>query len=522
VAENTGRTMRNVFTVGSFTALSRVAGLVREMLQSRLIGAGVAQSAFTLAFALPNTTRRIFGEGALTAAFVPVFKKEVESGAVESAKRLARAVMTTVMLSLLALCAVAAGSLGLWRALASLGPRAELTVSLVTTLLPYMLFICGAAFGMGVLNSLGRFKATASMPLLLNAVWIAALASLAFFPSMPPESRVKVVAWAILAAGAAQMAFMAWRMSRAGFSPLPSLAGRRDPATRLVWRNLAVATLGAGAVQVNQLLDQLLAQAAAPWAAGVIGYAERLMDLPLGVVAVAFGTVLLPAFAGHFAKGDAEAAKDALASSMSSMMSLMLPAAVGLAILAHETTGAIYGGGRFDAVATVRVSRALRVYAAGLAFFGVQKVMTPWFHAQNDMKTPLRISLRTVALNAVLNVAAVVALPVEWRHVGLALSTTVCSAVGCAMLLAAARRVNGTLGLSRCARPMAKIAAGTAAMAAAIVAARPLAEAAAGTVSAKLGDAARLAVLVAAGAATYGVFAAAAGLSFRRRLRRVG
>ena len=434
MARDSGRTLRNTFTVGSFTALSRVLGLVREMLQSRLIGAGVAQSAFTLAFALPNTMRKLFGEGALTAAFVPVFKREVEHGDVEGARRLARAVMTTVLASLFALCAVAVGGLGLWRTFADCGPRAELTVSLVATLLPYMLFICGAAFGMGVLNALGRFKASSLMPAFLNVVWIAALASLAFFPGMPPERRVKAVAWAILAAGAAQMAFMFWRMARAGFPPRPSLAGICDPATRQVWRNLGVAAFGAGAVQVNQMLDQFLAQAASPWAAGVVGYAERLMDLPLGVVAVAFGTVLLPTFAGRFAKGDAEGAKEALASSVSSLLFLMLPAAAGLAVLSAETTDAIYGGGRFDALATLRVSRALRVYAAGLAFFGVQKVLAPWFHAQNDMNTPLRVSLATVALNAVLNVAAVVALPVEWRHVGLAASTVVCSAASAKLL----------------------------------------------------------------------------------------
>ena len=185
---------RNVFTVGAFTALSRVLGLGREMLQSRLIGAGVEQSAFTLAFALPNMMRKLFGEGALTAAFVPVFKAEVACEGMEKAARLARAVMTSVFLALAAILALAFGALGLWVRIAELGPRGEIAATLIATLLPYMLFICGAAFGMGVLNALGRFKASSFMPALLNILWIAALAMLLFFPSLTPRERVEAVA----------------------------------------------------------------------------------------------------------------------------------------------------------------------------------------------------------------------------------------------------------------------------------------------------------------------------------------
>lgn len=438
----------NAFVVGALTALSRVLGLVREMLQSRLIGAGVEQSAFTLAFAIPNMMRKLFGEGALTAAFVPIFRGEVEAVGLERAGRLARAVMTTVFAALLAITLLSCGALGVWAHFAALGPRAELIVSLVETLLPYMLFICGAAFGMGVLNTLGKFKAAGFMPALLNVLWIATLVGLLFFPGLTPRERVKIVAWAILVAGAVQMVFMLICMNRAGVRPYLTLIGWRDEKTRLVWRNLGIAAFGAGAIQVNYMLDQVLAQLASPWAAGVIGYAERLMDLPLGVIGVAFGTVLLPTFAGFFAKRDEQGARTALASSVNSLMFIMIPAAVGLCILAPEATRVIYEGGDFDAVATVRVSRALAVYALGLGFFGFQKTMVPWFQAQNDMKTPLRVSVITVCLNAALNLLAVFCLPVEWRHVGLAVSTVLCAAVGCALLVAFARRKNGALGLA--------------------------------------------------------------------------
>ena len=434
-------TLGHVFTVGGLTAFSRVLGLVREMLQSRLIGAGVEQSAFTLAFAIPNMARKLFGEGALTAAFVPVFKGLVERGETEEARRLARAVMTMVMLILGAVVLLTVFGLtvvlNLQSSAFNLSPRGVLTLKLVRILFPYMIFICGAAFGMGVLNALGRFVEGAFMPAFLNIIWIATLGTLCFFPGLSLSARVTAVCWAILAGGAAQMAFLFRCMSRRGYSPLPLFGGLLSGEARLVWRNTAVAALGAGAVQVNYMLDQVLAQCAAPWAAGVIGYAERLMDLPLGVIGVAFGTVLLPTFSGHFAKDDIAGAKACLKKSVLQMMALMVPASVVTFFCAPWIVWLIYEGHAFDAQATVRVSRALSVYGLGLCFFAIQKCLIPFFQAQNDMRTPLRVSVQTVVLNAVLNILAVILLPVEWRHVGLAASTSFCAFAGCLLFVRA-------------------------------------------------------------------------------------
>lgn len=513
--------LKNTFTVGALTALSRVLGLVREMMQSRLIGAGVAQSAFTIAFAIPNMARKLFGEGALTAAFVPIFKDEVENGSLEKATKLARAVMTTVMLMLGAILLVAIGSLELVVKFRNeLGiadaKRFMLTIRLIKTLLPYMLFICGAAFGMGVLNALGRFKASSAMPCLLNICWIAMLGWISFFPEMRPDQRIHRIAVAILIAGALQMGFMLWMMARAGVMPGLSFKGWRETKVFKVWRNIGIGALGAGAIQLNFLLDQLLAQIASPWAAGVIGYAERLMDLPLGVVGVAFGTVLLPTFAGLFAKKDESGAREALGSSLTSLSFVMIPAAVGLFVLAGEVTAVIYEGGEFDATATVRVSRALAVYSVGLCFFSLQKVMVPWFQAQGDMKTPLKVSLFTVAVNAALNILAVWLLPVEWRHVGLSASTVFCSAAGCLLLVALARRRNGPLGLSSVSVPMMKIVLAALAMGGAICAVRAFALSG-GTPSVfRANPVVHLALLIISGCAVYFL---AAYLFMRKELR---
>lgn len=506
--------LKNTLTVGAFTALSRVLGLVREMFQSRLIGAGVEQSAFTLAFALPNMARKLFGEGALTAAFVPIFKGSVESESLENAAKLARRVMTTVLMMLAALVFLSMGVLEVVVKFRNeLGmqdmARLKLTIRLVKTLLPYMIFICGAAFGMGVLNALGRFKASSFMPCILNIFWIGILAWISFFPDMSLDRRIHRVAVAILAAGAMQMAFLLWRMHKAGVTPRLDFTGWKDSKVRLVWHNIGIAALGAGAIQINYMLDQILAQFAAPWAAGVIGYAERLMDLPLGIIGVAFGTVLLPTFAGLFAKDDIEGAREAMSSSVKSLMFAMLPAAAGLFVLAPEITRVIYEGGDFDSTATMRVSRALAVYATGLGFFGLMKSLVPWFQAQNDMKTPLRVSVYTVIINSAINIAAVLLLPVEWRHVGLAASTVLCSATGCTMLIVFARRKNGTIGLARTINTIVRILAASIFMGLCVHFLRPVAlDIASSIFNAKAAcNVAQLALLIASGGVIYGVAA---------------
>lgn len=513
-----GGILKNTAIVGAFTMVSRLLGLVREILQADLIGAGIAQSAFTLAFAVPNMARKLFGEGALTAAFVPVFKGEVEQAGLEKAERLARAVLTMVLL-ILAL-AVGVALAGLFAADALTGwtaftgtDRRSLMLSLVIILIPYMLAICAAAFGMGVLNSLGRFKASSLMPALLNVGWILALVLLKFFPTLTVAVRVRIVAGAILLAGFGQAAFMFHCMARVGVSPRPLFEGWRTEKVKLVWRNLGIAALGAGAVQINYMLDQLLAQLASGWAAGVIGYAERLMDLPLGVIGVAFGTVLLPTFAGFFAKNDLASARAALASSVKSLLFVMLPAAAGLFVLAPEITRVIYEHGEFDPVATLRVSRALAVYAVGLGFFGFQKSMIPWFQAQNDMKTPLRVSVVSVILNAVLNILAVICLPVEWRHVGLAASTVLCAAFGCFLLLRFAIRRNGSTGLAATVLPLAKMLAAAVLMATVIALLRPL-------VVTRLSPFFALGLLIASGVAVYALLSLVAMRDQLRPLKR--
>ena len=494
---------RNAGTVGLFTMASRVLGLVREWLMAHFVGAGLESSAFYVAFAIPNFARRLFGEGALTSAFVPVFKGLAENDRMDAARRLARAVATMawlmlgafVVLGVLALSGLVSGwnsvlaawnaAAGPWNAVPSLWPHllpdwpampetVLPMLRLLRIMLPYALFICAAAFGMGVLNALGRFAAAAFAPCLLNFVWIGTLLSVLFVPGLDLYARVRLLAWAVVAAGVLQMAFLLWCARRRGVPLVPSREGWRDDATKLVWRNTATAIVGAGAIQINALLDQVLAMSAAPWAPSVIAYADRLMELPLALFGTAMGTVLLPTLAGRFAKGDAEGAGRALFDGIRDMMVLMMPAACGLAVLSPDVTVLIFRHGEFGPEAAVRVSRALSTYACGLAFFGLAKALVPWFHAQNDMKTPLRVSVRMVFANFALNLLSVLYLPVEWRHVGIAGSTVVCSAASCVWLGAIIRGRGGVRVAVPGARwQILRIAAAASVMTAALLAALP-------------------------------------------------
>lgn len=474
------RMRRGAGLVGAFTMASRVLGLAREMLQSRIIGAGAAQSAFVFAFMLPNLSRRLFGEGALTSAFLPVFKAKLESGRRDEALRLARTVST--MVTLLLGSVVLVGVAGLTAFLAARGSGASeagaasarvfLICDLARILLPYAVFICGAAFGMAMLNATGRFFASSFVPCLLNVVWIAALGVLAFASELSAVAKTTVVAWAVLGAGMLQSAFMLAALRRAGMPLRPSLRGWRDESTRLVWRNTGIAAVGAGAVQISTALDQALAQIAAPWAAAALAYADRLFELPLAVVGTAFGTVLLPTLSGHFAKGDVEGARAAFADAVRDLVALLLPAAAAVVVLAPDVVAAIYQGGAFGRDDAVRVSRALVCYAPGLVVFGLNKALVPWFHAQMDVRTPVRVSLWMVGANAAMNVAAAFALPVEWRHSGMACATVATSAATTVVLARLARRRNGPMGWRPLVRSLAPSALAALAMALALAALR--------------------------------------------------
>ena len=415
--------LRSVGTVGGFTLLSRLLGLVRDVLMAHTFSTQLVSSAFYLAFTIPNLFRRLFGEGALSAAFVPVFVETRSARGEEAGWRLGGKVLCLLALTLGGLVLLA--EFGLWVATDRVADeKTGLVIQLTRIMLPYMIFICLVAMCMGMLNSLQHFLVPAASPCLLNLCWIA---SLLFFASKA-ERPIFAVAWAVLLAGFLQLVVQFPALRRKGFRFYPSL-DRQDAGVQRIIRLMLPAAVGAAVTQVNVLIDRLLAWTVADYAVSALSFSERLIYLPLGLFATAFGTVLLPTFSTQVVENDVSRMRDTLLRSLRSLLFLMIPASVGLFVLARSVVQMIFEGGDFGAESTTQTMIALRCYAPGLLVFSLAKVFVPAFYSMQDTKTPVKIAAGCVLLNLVLNLIFINTWPEGTRHGGLAFATVIAEAV---------------------------------------------------------------------------------------------
>ena len=461
--------LRSVSVVSLMTAVSRVLGLVREVVMAYFFGTSALKSAFDIAFIVPNLFRRLFGEGALSSAFVPVFSEALVKEGRENAYRFA--------LRVISLLAVVLGSVTLlgilltWPLADMLPPDSRWLIPLpmLRIMLPYALLICVAALLSGMLNALSRFAIPSLTPFLLNAIWIVALC----WPLLAgtPERRIIVLSWAILFAGLAQIVFQLPELVKQGFRPRPAFKGMfADPKLRKVLTLMAPAALGIGIIQINVCVDKLLAFWADPAAPGALEYAERIVYLPLGMFGTAFMTVLLPTFSRQAARGERAAMRETLQRAIRNLAVIMAPCSAALFVLALPVISLIYRfkGGVFDADSAVLSARALAAYAPGLLVFSLQKAQTPVFYGLQDLKTPVRVSLAGLGLNLAMNVASVLLLPHGWKHVGIAGSTVAASLANTVMLAVILRHRWGLFSLSAVAGPVARAVGCAAAMAAVV------------------------------------------------------
>ncbi|MCL1856057.1 MAG: murein biosynthesis integral membrane protein MurJ [Kiritimatiellaeota bacterium] len=434
----------NTVIVGFWTGVSRVLGLAREVLGARMFGMSLAQSAFVLAFRIPNLLRRLFGEGALSAAFVPVFATTLAQESKEAAQRLGRQVLTLLFVGLATL--VVAG-IGVTFVIGWLMPDSEklaMALPLLRIMFPYAVFICMTALCMGMLTALGDFRTSSFSPAILNIVWIAVLLCLCPFID-GEQRRIVAVSWGVVVAGVLQFALQWHRLRRLGCSLAPCWRDWRNSKVIAIWKAAIPAVIGAGVIQINVCLDSALAMLANTWAPAALSYAEHLVYLPLGLIATAMGTVLLPSFSRQFAENDTDGMRRTLAEALKDIALIAIPAAVGLIVLAKPITALVYERGVFTPEGTLRTSRALCAYSLGLVVFSVQKVVTPLFYAMRDTKTPVRLSIHSVIANAALNIAFIILLPSEWKHVGIAVSTVLCALGLCLALFVLAQRRIGRL-----------------------------------------------------------------------------
>lgn len=451
VSKNQGasrKVLSRVSLVSVMTGISRVFGLVRELIMAYFFGTSAVQSAFVIAFRIPNLFRRLFGEGALGSAFMPVFVELCEKDGLNRASLFAGRIMGILLATLS--CIVALIILGTYALEGWLDPNSRwLTVlPLMRIMLPYSILICLAAIISSMLHSRDRFAIASLTPVVLNLVWIAVL--LGICPFLPEDGlmRISVVGWGIFCAGFIQVIFQLPELRRAGMQFKISFRGwRSSEPIRRVMTLMIPAALGIGLIQINVCLDGWLAYYAAEWAPAALEYADRIIYLPLGIFASAFMTVLLPTYAKlHIAQAFDEL-KHTLARALRNLMFVMIPTALGLICFSLEIVKLIYEYGEFNHESAVYTSRAIMAYAPGLIVFSIYKCIVPIFYAMQDVKTPVKVSVWAVGLNASMNVLSIFYLPDGWQHAGMALSTVLSSLFTVTILMILLRRKIGSLTL---------------------------------------------------------------------------
>lgn len=494
--------LRNAVTVGGFTALSRILGLVREILMATFFGTTLVKSAFDLAFRIPNLFRAIFGEGALSQAFIPIYTQTRTREGNASANAFAGKVLTLLAAILCTITAITLLAIQLARPWMTYGSRPETVLRLLAILFPYLIFLCLAAACMGILNSIGKFALPAATPMLMNLVWIATLVFI--IPRMPesPDRRIAALAWAVVFSGLLQLICQAAPLTRRAIRPILSTQWK-DPQLKHMFNIFLPAALAMGIRDINTLVDGMLALWIGTWAPAALVFAERLAYLPLGLFATALGTVLLPELS-RLAVADPETMHKTLRQAITAILVIMLPAAAALAYLATPIIQLIYEQGAFDANSTRLTSRALMAYAPGLVVFAIYKMLLPAFYARRDSRTPMLCGAAAVALNLCLNIIFIVILPREWRHAGLAAATVLTSTGNTSVLAIILYRQGGLANVKDLGRTALRITCCTLIMLAALALARPyLSDAALINMTTKGGQITHMAILITIGIATY-------------------
>ncbi len=425
--------LRNFFTVGGATLSSRVLGFVRDILMAAALGTGPVADAFVVAFRFPNLFRRLFAEGAFNSAFVPLFARSLEGDGRDAAKAFAREAMAGLLLVLALVTAVAMIAMPILMLVLAPGfvgdqEKFDLTVFLTRITFPYLTLVSLLALISGVLNGLGRFAAAAFAPTLLNVVLIAVLWALLASDLAGDEEAGMWLAIGVVVGGFAQLAMVLADLHRVDFVLKLVRPRWSDRMKRLV--NLGIPGVIAGGItQINIVVGTMIASLQAG-AVSLLYYADRLYQLPLGVVGIAIGVVLLPELSRRLKAGDEEGVKVASARSLEFSMLLTLPAAVALAAIPIPLVSVLFERGAFGEEARLGTAAALQAFAIGLPSFVLIKVFSPAFFAREDTKTPMQIGAFSVAVNVVASLALFPFI----GHVGIALATSLAGWVNALVL----------------------------------------------------------------------------------------
>lgn len=437
---------RALGSVGGLTLASRILGLVRDSLFARFVGAGFASDAFLIAFRLPNMFRALFAEGAFSAAFIPMFNKKVAEGdGAEGGGGLPRgvafaedalSVLLPVLIAMTVVMELAAWPLT-WLLSGGFHDASEtdfaFAVQLARITFPYLLLISLVSLLGGILNSLHRFWVAAAAPILLNLCLIVALL---LFHDHQPLFTARNQAIAVTVSGLLQLLWLVWACRRAGVRlrvKRPTINADVRRLMSLIWP----AAAGAGAMQINLVVSTALA--ASLLGAGSVSYiyfADRLNQLPLGLIGIGLGTVLLPTISAQLGRGDEKAAMETQNRGMELALFLTLPATVALVVCGAPIVAALFQHGKFTPADTAATAASLAAFSLGLPSYILVKVLTPGFYARQDTRTPVRYATLSMGVNLALNLAFILPL----QHVGPPLATAIASSVNVAMLWRALAR----------------------------------------------------------------------------------
>ncbi len=408
------------------TSLSRVLGLVRDIVFARYFGAGGLMDAFVVAFKIPNFLRRLFAEGAFSQAFVPVLSEKRSNGSQQEVKQLTDAVAGTlggVLLLVTAIGVVAAPLLIMLFAPGFVGEddRFELASGMLRITFPYLFLISLTALAGGILNTYSRFAIPAVTPVFLNLSLIGA----AIWLSPQMEVPVTALAWGVLIGGVVQLLFQIPPLLRLGMLPRPRFRWH-DSGVRKIIKLMIPTLFGASVAQINLLLDLVIASMIAAGSMSWLYYSDRLMEFPLGVFGIALSTVILPKLSGQFAQEDQAAFNRTLDWALRLVVLIALPAAVGLFLLAEPMLVLLFQRGAFTAHDVDMAALSLMAYSLGLVGFILVKVLINGYFSRQDTRTPVKFGLVAMAANMGLNILFVGWMVLDgYRapHVGLALAT---------------------------------------------------------------------------------------------------
>lgn len=459
--------------------LSRILGLIRDMAFSAFFGAGQLMDAWVIAFQIPNLSRRLFGEGAASASFIPVYRHTLEHDP-ENANKLASTVLWAIVLILLVIVSAGLAGIFLYLRFAAETTDTKMMLSLVALMLPYMILICSVAILAGILNTHHHFAAPAAAPIILNVFIIGGILFSAYILDLSSYGRLFFVAFSVLVAGLVQIAFQLPPLRKHGVTLRPTL-DLRLPAVRKIFFLMVPMILGLTATQINTLADTWIAkffsgsvekgeylilfgnQIKYPVWEGAVShlyYAQRMYQFPLGVLGISLATAIFPVMSANAAKKDQAGLCRTISTGLRGSVFVAIPATVGLLLVAEPLIGAVFERGKFTTADTVSTAWILVFYSLGLCGFFAQQILTRSFYSLQDSRMPAITGFIAVMVNIPLNLTLI------WYMgtAGLALSTAMCSYIQVAILLTAIQRRFGDSLFSGVAKTVMKSLIATAIM----------------------------------------------------------